>query len=199
MPPGEGAPPEPTFFATSAGFRAWLEANHDSASELLVGFHKKGSGIPSLTWPESVEHALRFGWIDSIRRSFGPDSYTIRFTRRRAGSTWSAVNIRMAERLIAEGRMHENGLRAFEAGKQETSRIYSFEQGEIALSAEDEARIAANPAAWEQWQKFPPSYRKQATWWVLSAKQAATRSRRLLTLIEDSANGMRLKHLRRNG
>jgi uncharacterized protein YdeI (YjbR/CyaY-like superfamily) len=188
---------DPVFFATPADFRAWLEANHSSTPELLVGFHKKGSGIPSLTWPESVEQALRFGWIDGIRRSLGPHSYTIRFTPRRPRSTWSAVNIRIAERLIAQGQMHEGGLRAFQAGREETSRIYSFEQGEIALSADDEAHIAANPAAWNQWQKFPPSYRKQATWWVISAKRPETRSRRLQQLIEDTARGERLAHLRR--
>jgi uncharacterized protein YdeI (YjbR/CyaY-like superfamily) len=188
---------EPRFFATSADFRVWLEANHASAPELLVGFHKKGSGLPSMTWPESVEQALCFGWIDGIRRTLDETAYTIRFTPRRPGSTWSAVNIRTVERLTAEGLMHEPGLRAFEAGKKEHSRTYSFEQGEIALSTEDEARIAANPAAWEQWQKFPPSYRKQATWWVISAKRAETRTRRLQQLIEDSARGERLAHMRR--
>jgi len=188
---------EPTFFATPADFRAWLEANHTSATELLVGFHKKGSGLPSITWPESVEQALCFGWIDGIRRTIDETSYTIRFTPRRQGSTWSVINIRLVERLTAEGLMREPGLRAFQARTGANSGVYSFEQDNVALSREDEDRIAANPAAWDQWHKFPPSYRKQATWWVISAKRPETRSRRLQRLIEDTAHGKRLAHLRR--
>jgi uncharacterized protein YdeI (YjbR/CyaY-like superfamily) len=188
---------EPRFFATPDELRAWFEANHASEPELLVGFHKKASGMPSITWPESVEQALCFGWIDGIRRSYGETSYTIRFTPRRRGSTWSAVNIRLVERLIAEGLMLEPGIRAFEARKSENSAVYSFEQGDVALSPEDEALIAANPDAWEQWQKFPPSYRKLATWWVISAKRPDTRSRRLQQLIEGSASGERVGPWRR--
>ena len=188
---------EPTFFATPADFRAWLEANHTSASELLVGFHKKGSGLPSITWPESVEQALCFGWIDGIRRTIDETSYTIRFTPRRQGSIWSVINIRLVERLTAEGLMREPGLRAFQARNGGNSGVYSFEQDNVTLSPEDEGRIAANPAAWERWQTFPPSYRKQATWWVVSARRPETRSRRLQQLIDDTARGERLGHLRR--
>ncbi len=199
MPPGEGAPPEPTFFATPADFRAWLEANHQTAPEILVGFYKKKTGLSSMTWSESVDQALCFGWIDGRGGSFGDHAHAIRFTPRRAGSTWSLVNVNKVEKLMAEGLMREAGLRAFEARKEAKTGVYSFEQGDIALSPEDEALIAANEAAWENWQKFPPGYRKAATWWIVSAKQAGTRSRRLQTLIEDSANGLRIKHLRRNG
>ena len=189
---------EPVFFATPAEFRAWLEANHATESELYVGFYKKAAGRPTMTWPEAVEQALCFGWIDGIRRTLDDISYTNRFTPRRPRSTWSAINIRTVERLIAEGQMYPAGLAAFEARKDHNSAIYSFEQGEVALSPEDEALIAANPAAWENWQKFPPSYRKQATWWVISAKRPETRTRRLNQLIEDSARGERIGLLRPN-
>lgn len=183
---------EPVFFANPGEFHTWLEQNHTTAPELLVGYYRKGSGKPSMTWAESVEQALCFGWIDGVRRSVGDDAYSIRFTPRRPKSNWSLVNVRTVERLIAEGRMTETGLRAFEARGEATTGTYSFEQGEVALTAEDEALIRANPDAWTQWQKFPPSYRKQASWWVVSAKQAATRSRRLQQLIDDSARGERI-------
>lgn len=189
---------EPVFFATPAEFRAWLKANHASASGLLVGFHKKGSSKPSMTWPESVEQALCFGWIDGIRRTIDETAYTIRFTPRRRGSTWSAINIRTVERLMADGLMGPAGISAFEQRKENNSAIYSFEQQEVAFSTEDEALIAASPAAWENWKKFPPSYRKQATWWVISAKRPETRTRRLNQLIEDAARGDRIGPLRRN-
>lgn len=189
---------DPVFFATPAELGAWFEENHASASELVVGYHRKGSGSPSITWQESVEQALRFGWIDGIRRTRDASTYTIRFTPRRPRSTWSALNIRTVERLIAEGRMHPAGLAAFEARKDGNSAIYSFEQSAVALSPEDEALIAANPDAWENWQQFPPSYRKQATWWVISAKRPETRTRRLHQLIEDSARGERIRPLRPN-
>lgn len=185
---------EPVFFANPGEFRAWLQEHHESEPELLVGYYKKRSGKPSMTWAESVEQALCFGWIDGVRRSVGEDAYSIRFTPRRRGSNWSLVNVRLGEKLTAEGLMTEAGQRAFEA--RTTSGTYSFEQDNVALSDEDEAVIRANPKAWTQWQQFPPSYRKQATWWVVSAKQPATRSRRLQQLIEDSARGQRIAPLR---
>jgi uncharacterized protein YdeI (YjbR/CyaY-like superfamily) len=191
---------QPTFFETPDGFRRWLEAHHDSEPELWVGFHRKGSGRPSLTWPESVDEALCYGWIDGLRRSLDAQSYAIRFTPRRSGSTWSNVNVRRAEELIRDGRMRPAGLRAFEARDPERSGTYSFEQRAAAtLGPEAEARFRAEPEAWRYFEAQPPGYRRTAIWWVVSAKQEATRERRLRTLIEDSAAGRRIAPLRRKG
>jgi uncharacterized protein YdeI (YjbR/CyaY-like superfamily) len=187
---------KPTFFAEPADFRAWLEENHERASELLVGFHKKATGRPSITWPEAVDEALCFGWIDGIRRSLGDESYTIRFTPRKARSTWSAVNIARAKELAAEGRMRQAGLAAFEARSDDRSAIYAYEQRhDPKLAPEEEREFRANRRAWEFFQAQPPSYRKTALWWVVSAKREETRARRLRTLIEDSASGRRLRRL----
>ena len=189
---------EAVFFATPEEFRAWLEAHHDDARELWVGFHKKGSGRPSITWPESVDEALCFGWIDGVRKSLGPDSYAIRFTPRKARSTWSAVNIRRAQELAAEGRMRPAGLKAFEARTDDRSAIYAYEQRQDAkLAPEHEREFRANERAWSFFQAQPPWYRKTAIWWVVSAKREETRRKRLRTLIDDSANGRTLRHLTR--
>jgi uncharacterized protein YdeI (YjbR/CyaY-like superfamily) len=186
----------PTFFATPQELRAWLEAHHADARELFVGFHKKGTGRPSITWPESVDEALCFGWIDGVRRSLGPESYVIRFTPRKARSTWSAVNIKRAGELIAEGRMQPAGLKAFEARTDDRSAIYAYEQrGEAKLDPEQEREFRANAAAWEHFQSRPAGYRKSALWWVVSAKREETRRKRLTTLIEDSAAGRTIRHL----
>jgi uncharacterized protein YdeI (YjbR/CyaY-like superfamily) len=188
----------PTFFATPADFRAWLEAHHASETELLVGFHKKGSGTPSITWPESVDEALCFGWIDGVRRSLDADAYTVRFTPRKRKSYWSIVNIRRAGELIAEGRMRPAGLAAFEARAGERSGVYSFEQkDEVRFDPEQAARFQADAQAWDFFQAQAPWYRRTATWWVISAKQEATRARRLATLMEDSAAGRLIAGLRR--
>jgi uncharacterized protein YdeI (YjbR/CyaY-like superfamily) len=188
----------PTFFATPADFRAWLEAHHERERELLVGFYKKGSGKPSITWPESVDEALCFGWIDGVRRSLDEESYTIRFTPRQARSTWSAVNIRRVAELTALGRMHPAGLRAFEARTTDNSEIYAYEQRDnAALTAEEEAQFRADVAAWDYWQARPAGYRKTATWWVISAKREETRRKRLATLIADSAQGRTIGPLTR--
>jgi uncharacterized protein YdeI (YjbR/CyaY-like superfamily) len=187
---------KPRFFATPQDFRAWFEADHSTAEALLVGFHKKGSGLPSITWPESVDQALCFGWIDGIRRSIDDASYTIRFTPRRAGSTWSAKNIARVAELIEMGLMHPAGLAAFERRTEARSGVYSFEQDTIELGA-FERRFRADRSAWAYFQAQPPSYRKAATWWVISAKREETRMRRLETLIDDSANGRRLKQMTR--
>jgi len=190
---------QPIFFATPAEFRRWLTQHHRSERDLWVGFHKKSSGRPSLTWPESVDEALCFGWIDGVRRTLNTESYAIRFTPRRVRSTWSTGNTRRAEELIRAGRMRLAGLRALEARNPEKSGVYSFEQRTAArLSAEAEAQFRANPAAWSFFESQPPSYRTTAVWWVVSAKREATRARRLDTLIEDSAAGRRVAPLRRN-
>jgi uncharacterized protein YdeI (YjbR/CyaY-like superfamily) len=189
---------QPIFFASPAEFRRWLKQHHDSARELLVGFYKKASGRPTLTWPESVDEALCFGWIDGVRRSIDAERYTIRFTPRTKGSTWSDVNVRRANALIRDGRMQPAGLRAFQARNPEKTGIYSFEQRTAArLSAAGEARFRANATAWAFFETQPPGYRRIAVWWVVSAKQEATRDRRLQQLIDDSAAGRRIAPLRR--
>jgi uncharacterized protein YdeI (YjbR/CyaY-like superfamily) len=180
----------PTFFATPQKFRAWLEDNHETATELLVGFHKKGSGKPSITWPESVEEALCFGWIDGVRRSLDHESYTIRFSPRKPNSTWSRVNLEKVEELRRRERMRPAGLRVYEERREAKTGVYSYEQREAAeLPAEYEERLRANRAAWDFWTARPPSYRRAAVWWVVSAKKEETRERRLARLIEDSASG----------
>lgn len=179
----------PIFFPTPADFRAWLEANHATAGELLVGFYKKGSGRPSITWPESVDQALCFGWIDGVRRRVDDESYTIRFTPRRRGSTWSLVNTRRALELIEEGLMQPAGLAAFEARDPARTDEYSYENRPQGLDSPYEAQFRANAAAWAYWEAQPPHYRRGAAHWVMSAKREETRQRRLATLIADSAAG----------
>jgi uncharacterized protein YdeI (YjbR/CyaY-like superfamily) len=184
---------EPLFFAKPADFRRWLEKHHHSATELLVGFYKKGSGRPSMTWPESVDEALCFGWIDGVRRSLDDESYTIRFTPRRPGSNWSLINIRKVKALIRGGRMKPAGLEAFKARDDSKSGVYSFEQRENAkLDRKAEATFRANRAAWRFFQAQPPGYRKIAAFYVMSAKREETRTKRLNILIEYSAAGQRI-------
>jgi uncharacterized protein YdeI (YjbR/CyaY-like superfamily) len=185
-----GSGMKPTFFDTPGDFRAWLEANHETAPELLVGFWRKGSGRPSMTWPESVDEALCVGWIDGIRRTVDDERYTIRFTPRRKGSRWSAVNVRRAGELIAEGRMRPAGLAAFE---KRVEAGYSYERQAASLSAGDEERFRSDTAAWDHWTVQPPWYRRTLTWWVVSAKREETRRRRLETLIRASREGRRLR------
>ena len=190
------------FFSSPAEFEAWLEA-HDpagapQASELWVGFHKKGSGIPSMTWPEAVDEALCFGWIDGVRKSIDETSYVIRFTPRKARSIWSAVNIKRVPELLAEGRMRPAGLKAYATRAEEKSGIYSYEQREtVELADADERQFRANHSAWDFFQAQAPSYRKAAIWWVVSAKREQTRQRRLAALIDDSAAGRRIASLTR--
>jgi uncharacterized protein YdeI (YjbR/CyaY-like superfamily) len=186
----------PTFFATPSEFRAWLETHHATATELLVGFHKKGSGKPSITWPEAVDEALCFGWIDSVRKSIDDTSYSNRFTPRRAQSTWSAVNIERATELIARRRMRTAGRKAFEARRDDRSATYSYEQRDAAkLGDEFERQFRSNRKAWDFFQARPPGYRKTATYWVVSAKKEETRRKRLATLIEDSEHGRTVRPL----
>jgi uncharacterized protein YdeI (YjbR/CyaY-like superfamily) len=185
------------FFATPAEWRAWLDQHHESAREVAVGFWKKGSGKASMTWPESVDEALCFGWIDGVRRSLGDDAYTIRFTPRKARSTWSAVNVRRARELIALGRMTPAGLTAFEGRADDRTGVYSYEQRAADLEGDYAERMRANRRAWEFFQSRPPSYRKAAAWWVTSAKKEETRLKRLATLIDDSARGRTIAPLTR--
>jgi uncharacterized protein YdeI (YjbR/CyaY-like superfamily) len=186
------------FFESAGEFRAWLEEHHETEKELVVGFYKKASGKPSMTWSESVDQALCFGWIDGRIDSVDAERYTRRFTPRRAGSVWSKVNIEKVAKLNQAGLMRPAGLRAFEARSEERSGVYSFEQRDQAqLTPEQERRLQADPAAWAYWQGCPPGYRKAVSYWVASAKREETRERRLAQLIEDSANGLDVKPLRR--
>ena len=189
---------KPRYFATPAAWRAWLETHHASSAELLVGFYKKGSGKPSITWPESVDEALCFGWIDGIRRSVDDECYTIRFTPRKARSTWSAVNIKRVAELTKLGRMHPAGVQAFERRALARSQIYAYEQrSDAALDEAGERAFRANERAWVFFHKQPPSYRRTAIYWVMTAKKEETRQRRLMTLIDDSAHDRTLKQLTR--
>jgi len=190
----------PTYFPTPTAFRRWLARHHARETELWVGFHKKGTGVPSMTWPESVDEALCFGWIDGVRKSVDAERYVIRFTPRRPGSIWSNVNIAKVATLTAAGRMQPAGLAAFEARSAAKSGVYAFERTEEArLERAEAAAFRREQAAWRFFEAQPPGYRRTALHWVTSAKLAATRARRLATLIEDSAAGRRIKQLRRSG
>ncbi|HLE57199.1 MAG TPA: YdeI/OmpD-associated family protein [Rhodothermia bacterium] len=190
----------PRFFPTPADFRVWLEKNHDKEDVLWVGFYKKATGIPSITWPESVDEALCFGWIDGLRKSHDDVSYRIRFTPRKPTSNWSAKNVARVEELIAEGRMRPSGMRAYEARLEHKTAVYSFEQREdAAFDPAYDKRFKANTKAWTNFQSMPPGYIRTATFWVMSAKREETRERRLATLIEDSENERKVKPLRRPG
>jgi uncharacterized protein YdeI (YjbR/CyaY-like superfamily) len=186
-----------TFFATPAEFRAWLEQHHADASELVVGYYKRATGRPSMTWQESVDEALCFGWIDGVRRTIDDESYSNRFTPRQKRSTWSAINIKRARELIEEGRMTPAGLAAFEARSDDRSAIYSYEQRHNAkLEPEQQARFEAHADAWAWFQGQAPYYRRTAIHWVTSAKRPETRERRLEQLIADCAEGQKIKPLR---
>ncbi len=182
----------PAFFETPADFRAWLAEHHAAATELLVGFYKKGSGRPSLTWPESVDEALCYGWIDGVRRGVDAGSYTVRFTPRKAGSIWSSVNIEKVRVLTELGRMQPAGLAAFEARKADRSGVYSHEQGDVAMPEPYLGLLRADAAAWAFFERQPASYRKAASWWVASAKKDETRRKRLDALVAFSAQGERV-------
>lgn len=199
MPTSKTAPSKkPTFFATPAKFRAWLEIHHTTKKELLVGLYKRGSGKPSMTWPQSVDEALCFGWIDGVRRSRGNDAYTIRFTPRKTTSIWSAINVDKVTELTAQGKMREAGIRAFAARTAAKTGIYSFERNEAAkLTALQEKTLRANRKAAAFFDAQPPWYRRTATHWIISAKREETRDRRLAQLIADSAAGKTIGPLTR--
>jgi uncharacterized protein YdeI (YjbR/CyaY-like superfamily) len=177
------------FFESPSAFRSWLEAHHVAATELWVGFYKKNSGKPSMTWPESVKEALCFGWIDGIRKNIDDSSYKIRFSPRKATSIWSAVNTKIVGELVREGLMKPAGLKAFEARNENRSGIYSYEQRTDTLPDHYGNKLKKNKAAWIFFQAQAPSYRKAVYWWVVSAKRGETRLKRLDTLIDDCAHG----------
>jgi uncharacterized protein YdeI (YjbR/CyaY-like superfamily) len=188
------------FFPTPADFRTWLAKHHASEQELFVGFYKRDSGKPSITWPESVDAALCYGWIDGVRNSIDAVSYRIRFTPRKPTSTWSAINVRRVGELTRQGLMRPAGVKAFEARKQDKTAIYAYEQRESAkLSRAHEKQFRANKKAWDFFQTQPAWYRRTATYYVVSAKQEATQLRRLAQLIADSEQQLSIKQLRRPG
>lgn len=181
---------KPKFFATPAGFRLWLEKHHATSTELLVGLYKKGCGKPSITWPEAVDEALCFGWIDGVRHRIDARSYTIRFTPRRPGSTWSAVNLRRVRVLIRAKRMSRHGLKVYEERNRKKSGLYSFEQRHaVALASRHARQFRANKKAWTWYRAQAPWYQRTAAFYVESAKQEATRLRRLANLIRSAAAG----------
>ena len=188
--------PEPIYFESPEQLRDWFDANHETETELWVGYWKKATGRPTVTWAQAVDEALCVGWIDTTRYSVDDERSRQRFTPRRKGSNWSAVNIANVERLRREGRMRPAGLRAFEARTEARSAVYSYEQRhEARLTDEEEARFRANDAAWAWFQGQPQSYRTGATWWVVNVKRPETRDRRLGLLIAESAKGLRPKPL----
>jgi uncharacterized protein YdeI (YjbR/CyaY-like superfamily) len=186
----------PRFFASASELREWFEAHHSEATELIVGFHKRGSGNGGITWSEAVDEALCVGWIDGVRRRIDDASYEIRFSPRKAGSIWSAVNIAKVAALREQGRMGPEGLAAFERRTEAKSRIYSHERSADAeLEAAEQVELESD--GWAYFQGRPPSYRRAALNWIVSAKRPETRARRLAALVADNAAGRDLKHLTR--
>ncbi|MDB5875206.1 MAG: bacteriocin-protection protein [Ramlibacter sp.] len=184
----------PTFFKTPAAFRAWLAKHAKTEQELVVGFYKRDSGRPSITWQESVDEALCVGWIDGVRKRIDEDSYQIRFSPRKRGSNWSAINIAKVESLERQGRMKATGRAAFAHRNEEKSRIYSYEQvAQAEFPAADKARFRAHKAAWKFFEAQPAGYRHQMIWRIVSAKRETTRESRLARLIEACAEGRRLQ------
>ena len=185
------------FFKSPAEFRKWLTKHHATRQELWVGYYKKDSGKPSITWPESVDEALCVGWIDGIRNRIDDESYTIRFTSRKAQSTWSAVNINRVQELTRQGRMRPAGQKAFQARTENRSGIYAYEQRKPERDEPYRKMLRQNKEAWKFFQAQPASYRKTASWWVSSAKKEETRRKRLEKLIEDSARGRTISQFTR--
>ena len=198
MPAKSAKEPLVKFFASPAEWRGWLEKHHVDTQELWVGFYKRASGRPSITWPEGVDGALCFGWIDGVRKSIDATSYKIRFTPRKPRSIWSAINIRRANELSQSGLMHSAGLAAFEKRDGDRSAIYAYEQRKAAkLPPAFEKKFRGNAEAWKFFQSQPPWYQRTSTYWVISAKREETRSKRLATLIDCSARKRNIPSLDR--
>jgi uncharacterized protein YdeI (YjbR/CyaY-like superfamily) len=189
---------QPQFFPTLPDWRAWLKKNHADSEELWVGFYKRDSGRPSITWPESVDGALCFGWIDGVRKSIDAQSYKIRFTPRRQRSIWSAINIKRTKELSKLGLMHKAGIAAFKKRDGDRSAIYAYEQRKTAkLSRDCQKQFRANVAAWKFFRSQPPWYQRTSTFWVVSAKREETRQKRLGILIECSGREQNIPGLNR--
>jgi uncharacterized protein YdeI (YjbR/CyaY-like superfamily) len=185
------------YFGSAAEFHQWLKKNGHPATEILLGFYKKDSGLNGITYKEALDEALCFGWIDAVRRGVDETRYTIRFTPRKARSIWSNINTKRAEELIKLGRMQPGGLKAFEKRDPARAGVYSFENAERKLDTASEKQFKANKKAWAFFQAQAPWYQRTASWWVISAKREETRVKRLEQLIEDSEQGKTLKHLTR--
>jgi uncharacterized protein YdeI (YjbR/CyaY-like superfamily) len=190
-------PPKVKFFKSSSQFRTWLERNHGNAPELWLGFYKRSSGKGGITYREALDQALCFGWIDGIRKSLDDVSYAQRFTPRQPKSNWSLVNIDRVRYLRKRGLMNAAGLKAFDQRDEAKAKRYSYEQRFPKLDRASETKFKANAKAWEFFQSQPESYKRTATWWVMSAKKQETRSKRLATLIDDSQKELRIRMLRR--
>jgi uncharacterized protein YdeI (YjbR/CyaY-like superfamily) len=189
---------KPRFFASPAAWRAWLEKHHDKEAEVSVGFYKRKSGRTSITWPESVDGALCFGWIDGVRHGINELSYKIRFTPRKTRSIWSAINVSRVAELSTLGLMHPAGLAAFQKREEKRSGIYAYEQRKSAkLPALYEGKFRANRLAWKFFRAQAPWYQRTCTWWVISAKKEETKSKRLTALIDDSEHGRTIPALTR--
>jgi uncharacterized protein YdeI (YjbR/CyaY-like superfamily) len=193
---GKLEPYDVRFFATPAELRDWFDEHHASKPELWLGYHKKGTGRASVNWTQAVDEALCVGWIDGILKRVDEGTHVQRFTPRRKGSTWSAINVAKVAALTAEGRMRPAGVAAFAARTEANTAIYAYERAEATLSNDETARFQADQEAWVDWQRRSPSYRRTVTHWVTSAKQAATRERRLSTLIADSHAGREVGPMR---
>jgi len=180
---------KPLFFEKQSDFRKWLAKNHRKETELVVGFYKVGSGRPSMTWSQSVDGALCFGWIDGVRRSIDKDRYQIRFTKRKSTSIWSAINIKKVETLTQQGLMKPAGLESFKKRSSKKSKVYTHENDVIKFSTQFEKQFKANTIAWKYFQALAPSYKKLSNNWVMGARQEATRLKRLQQLIADSEAG----------
>ena len=183
---------KPIFFSSQADFRKWLEKNHTKETELIVGFYKVGSGKPSMTWPQSVDEALCFGWIDGVRKSIDTESYCIRFTPRRATSIWSDVNLKKVDALIKNGQMQPAGLTIYKKRKEEKSKVYSFENNQKILAAVYEKQFKANKKAWVFFSSQAESYKKTVIHWIMSSKQETTQLTRLEKTISESEKQKRL-------
>jgi len=190
-------PTDAIFFETPEQLRDWFDANHATATELWLGSYKKSTGKPSVSWSDAVDEALCVGWIDSVRYSLDADRAAQRFTPRRKGSNWSAINVAKIAELREAGRLRSAGEAAFAQRREDRTAVYSFERLEDAeLTAEEEARFRANEAAWTWFSARPPSFRKQALHWVVAVKRPDTRAAHLDMLIEDSAAGRPIKPMR---
>ncbi len=188
---------EPIYFPSAERLRRWFEENHDREKELMVGYFKKDTKRESISWSESVDEALCFGWIDGIRRSIDAERYCIRFTPRNPGSNWSAVNLKKVDELIRTGRMREAGMKVYSMRKPEKEQVYSYENGDQhALTDEMEQRFRQQEAAWSYFNAQTASYRKAAIRWVMSARQEITRDKRLEELIASCADGVFIKAMR---
>ncbi len=189
----KSAEDSPIFFSKPVTFRTWLEKHHQTKREQWVGFYRKASGRPSITWPEAVDEALCLGWIDGLRKTIDAESYKIRFTPRRPSSNWSAINIRRLKELMRERRVRPPGIKAFQKRVPERSGIYSYENRKSATLNDAELKLfRAESAAWKFFQRQPASYRQTATWWVVSAKRPQTQQDRLRKLIALSKAGCRI-------